>query len=62
MEGEGVVGQQPRILPGKVHEYNSVCILESFEGAMEGTYLMRRESGAEFPITIPKFILRAAAN
>jgi ApaG protein len=62
VEGEGVVGKQPRILPGRVHEYNSFCVLESFEGAMEGTYLMRRDNGEEFRIAIPRFNLRAAAN
>jgi ApaG protein len=62
VEGEGVVGRQPIIAPGKVHEYNSFCILESFEGFMEGTYLMMRPNGEKFSITIPKFLLRAMAN
>src|ERR1700741_2883470 len=31
VEGEGVVGKQPVIPPGKTHEYNSFCILDSFE-------------------------------
>ncbi|HCV41908.1 MAG TPA: Co2+/Mg2+ efflux protein ApaG [Bacteroidetes bacterium] len=62
VEGEGVVGKQPVISPGESHDYNSFCILETFEGSMEGTYLMRRENGDEFRVTIPRFILRAAAN
>lgn len=62
VEGEGVVGKQPLILPGEAHSYNSFSILETFEGAMEGTYLMRRENGEEFKVTIPRFVLRAAAN
>lgn len=62
VEGEGVVGKQPLILPGKAHIYNSFSILETFEGAMEGTYLMQRENGEEFRIVIPRFVLRAAAN
>lgn len=62
VEGEGVVGKQPTILPGKSHEYNSFCILETFEGTMEGTYLFRRDNGEYFRATIPRFTLRAAAN
>jgi ApaG protein len=62
VEGEGVVGKQPVIRPGEAHEYNSYCILETLEGSMEGTYLMQREHGESFRVTIPKFTLRAAAN
>ncbi|HTY37642.1 MAG TPA: Co2+/Mg2+ efflux protein ApaG [Bacteroidota bacterium] len=62
VEGEGVVGKQPTIRPGDFHEYNSYCILETLEGSMEGTYLMQRESGELFRVTIPKFTLRALSN
>ena len=62
VEGEGVVGKQPVIPPGEFHEYNSFCVLDSFEGTMEGTYLMHRANGEYFRATIPKFVLRAAAN
>ncbi len=62
VEGEGVVGQQPTIQPGKTHEYNSYCILETFEGTMEGTYLFQRANGEYFRATIPRFTLRAYAN
>ncbi len=62
VDGEGVVGKQPRLAPGEVHEYNSYCVLETFEGSMEGTYLMRRSNGETFRVTIPRFVLRAAAN
>ena len=62
VEGEGVVGKTPVIAPGDSHEYNSFCIIETFEGTMEGTYLMERELGSRFKVNIPKFDLRAAAN
>jgi ApaG protein len=62
VEGEGVVGKQPVIGPGESHEYNSYCILETFEGSMEGTYQMRQEDGDLFEIAIPRFPLRAASN
>ncbi|MHB1049199.1 MAG: Co2+/Mg2+ efflux protein ApaG [Bacteroidota bacterium] len=62
VEGEGVIGKQPVIAPGHFHEYNSFCILESMEGFMEGTYLMKRSDGTSFKINIPRFFLRAMAN
>lgn len=62
VEGEGVVGQQPVIEPGEGHEYSSYSVIETFEGTMEGTYLMERTSGEQFTILIPRFALRAAAN
>ncbi|MDH3252680.1 MAG: Co2+/Mg2+ efflux protein ApaG [Ignavibacteria bacterium] len=62
VEGEGVVGKQPSIGPGDTHRYNSFCVLDTFEGYMEGTYLMQRPNGDQFSIDIPRFTLRAAAN
>jgi len=62
VEGEGVIGKQPFITPGRKYEYNSFCILESMEGFMEGTYMMKRLSDEIFKINIPRFVLRAMAN
>jgi len=62
VEGEGVVGKQPVIAPGDAHEYSSFCILETFEGSMEGSYQMARSNGERFNVLIPRFNLRAAAN
>ncbi len=62
VEGEGVVGQQPVVHPNKGHEYNSYCVLDTFEGTMEGTYLMRRPNGELFYVVVPRFTLRAQAN
>lgn len=62
VEGEGVVGQTPVIEPGGFHEYNSFCIIETFAGSMEGTYLMERGHGSRLKVVIPRFDLRAAAN
>ena len=62
VEGDGVVGLQPIIGPGRAHEYNSFCVLETFEGSMEGTYLMERDDGERFRVNIPRFNLRAASN
>ena len=62
VEGEGVIGKQPVIAPGRSHDYNSFCILESMEGFMEGTYLMKHSNDETFKINIPRFVLRAMAN
>ena len=62
VEGEGVIGRQPIIQPGGIHEYSSFCVLETFEGSMEGTYLMERTDGDRFKAAIPRFSLKAAAN
>jgi ApaG protein len=62
VEGEGVVGNTPVIPPGGSHEYNSFCVLETFEGSMEGTYQFERENGDLFRAVIPRFVLRANAN
>jgi ApaG protein len=57
VEGEGVVGEQPLIGPGKVHEYQSYCILKSPTGHMEGTYRFVRVDGTTFEADIPRFYL-----
>jgi ApaG protein len=58
VEGEGVVGEQPLIRPGGVHEYQSFCVLQGPQGAMEGWYQFRRPDGTTFHAAIPRFLLR----
>ena len=57
--GEGVVGVQPVISPGQVHEYQSFCVLKSGEGYMEGHYHFLRADGTSFDAAIPRFTLSA---
>jgi len=59
VQGEGVVGQQPDIQPGGVHEYQSFVVLKSPEGAMEGSYDFVRPDGSRFQAEIPRFVLDA---
>jgi len=59
VEGEGVVGQQPHLLVGDVHEYSSSCVITSPTGWMEGTYRFVRDDGSSFLADIPRFILDA---
>ena len=57
VEGEGVVGEQPRILPGKFHRYSSGAVLETPVGTMEGSYGMVDSEGTAFDAPIPVFRL-----
>lgn len=58
VEGEGVVGEQPIILPGGKHQYMSWCHLNTEIGRMRGTYLMERQLDNErFRVRIPDFQL-----
>jgi ApaG protein len=59
VRGEGVVGQQPRIMPGESHEYSSYCPLPTMWGTMEGRYQMRRDDGTTFDATVARFYLVA---
>jgi len=57
--GDGVVGKQPTIAPGKRFEYSSGCVLETEVGTMEGHYDMVAEDGHPFTAQIAKFVLSA---
>lgn len=58
VEGQGIVGQQPILEPGQVHEYVSGCNLKTELGSMKGNYEMRRVlDNTNFFVKIPMFIL-----
>lgn len=60
IEGTGIVGVQPEILPGRVFEYDSACDLSSTLGSMSGIYEVsphRRGAAPCFDVTIPTFQL-----
>ena len=61
VDGEGVVGEQPRLLPGQSHDYVSGCPLGTPVGSMEGHYTMIRDDGSRFDVAIPFFPLAASA-
>lgn len=62
VEGEGVVGEQPVLLPGASHDYVSGCPLSTPHGSMEGHYTFRREDDRQFKALIPFFPLAAPAT
>ena len=59
VEGEGVVGEQPHLSPGAVHEYSSFCVLTTPNGWMEGSYHFVRDDGSSIEAVIQRFTLRA---
>ncbi len=56
VQGEGVVGQQPIILPGKSFQYVSGCNLRTEMGKMFGKYVVENsDTKEEFFVNIPPF-------
>jgi ApaG protein len=56
VEGEGVVGVQPVILPGETYRYVSGCNLKTEMGRMVGTYVMENlDTREQFTVQIPSF-------
>ena len=55
--GEGVIGQQPLLAPGAVHEYTSFCTLNTPVGSMQGKYQMTTPTGETFDAVIAPFTL-----
>ncbi len=57
VKGQGVVGAQPRLLPGESFEYTSGSVLATPVGTMRGAYHMVAEDGTRFDASIPEFTL-----
>ncbi len=56
VEGEGVIGVQPSLLPGETYQYVSGCNLRTEMGKMYGTYQMENlHSKQMFDVSIPSF-------
>lgn len=56
--GDGVVGEQPVLAPGKSFTYTSACPLRTPSGSMRGFFEMADSSGNLFKVAIPLFFLR----
>ena len=58
VDGDGVVGQTPIIVPGEKYIYSSGCMLKGTLGAMNGYYAMANFSNNTiFKVQIPTFKL-----
>ena len=55
--GDGVVGEQPTLEPGKSFEYTSGTPLHTSSGLMHGSYFMKNNDGIDFEVKIPAFSL-----
>ncbi|MGD9842656.1 MAG: Co2+/Mg2+ efflux protein ApaG [Steroidobacteraceae bacterium] len=57
VRGEGVVGEQPHLQPGQGFRYSSGTVIETPVGAMQGSYQMLADDGAQFDAEIFPFRL-----
>jgi ApaG protein len=57
ISGEGVVGEQPTILPSESYQYTSCVHLRHPSGIMKGKYQMQKSDGKTFDVDIPAFSL-----
>ncbi|MCB9263158.1 MAG: Co2+/Mg2+ efflux protein ApaG [Flavobacteriales bacterium] len=58
VNGEGVVGEKPIILPNESYEYESWCHLQTDMGSMKGHYeALLLDTQEEVKIEIPEFLL-----
>jgi ApaG protein len=57
VKGEGVIGEQPTLLPGEVYRYTSGTSITEPMGMMWGTYTFQSENGEFLYVEIPKFDL-----
>lgn len=63
VEGEGVIGIQPVLLPGETYQYISACNLNTEMGKMHGHYQMINENTKQsFSVQIPAFELIAPSK
>ena len=57
VSGEGVVGEQPHLLPGESFRYTSAAMIETPVGVMRGEYQWVSDEGESFEAEIPAFTL-----
>ncbi|KKA45080.1 MULTISPECIES: Co2+/Mg2+ efflux protein ApaG [Salinivibrio] len=57
IEGEGVVGEQPKIAAGEKYTYTSGTIIETPVGVMQGFYTMQGQDDQSFKVDIAPFRL-----
>jgi len=57
VRGDGVVGEQPRLVPGEDFQYTSAALIETPVGTMGGSYQMMADDGVSFDAEIPLFRL-----
>ncbi len=58
VEGDGVVGQTPRLEPGQNFSYNSYHVISS-DSVAEGAFIGLTEEGQPVVVRIPKFTMQS---
>ena len=61
VQGEGVVGEQPKLEAGEMFRYSSYAVIETPIGSMHGYYEFQDEGGSRFFVPIPAFSLSQIA-
>jgi Uncharacterized protein affecting Mg2+/Co2+ transport len=62
LEGDAELAGHPVIAPGETYVHDGSCTITSFDGTVEGNYLVQRGDGEQFRVPLPSFHLQAAAN
>ncbi len=62
LEGDAELQGHPVIAPGEEHVHDGSCTITSFNGTVEGNYLVQRADGEQFRVPVPSFHLHAASN
>jgi len=62
LEGDTDLSGHPVVCPGDTHVHDGSCTLTSFNGLVEGNYLVQQDDGEQFRVSVPSFHLHAAAN
>jgi ApaG protein len=57
VRGDGVVGEQPHLVPGQSFRYTSAAMIETPLGTMRGEYQMISDDGEHFDAEISPFVL-----
>ncbi|MBU1308168.1 MAG: Co2+/Mg2+ efflux protein ApaG [Gammaproteobacteria bacterium] len=57
VDGDGVIGEQPKLAPGSSYQYTSGAVLETPVGTMQGHYEMVTKQQEQFNAAIPLFRL-----
>ena len=57
VRGDGVVGEQPHLVPGQSFRYTSAAMIETPLGTMRGEYQMLTDDGQHFDAEIAPFVL-----
>lgn len=57
VKGDGVIGEQPVLEPGQQFEYTSGTLLKTSVGTMHGHYTWETDTGLEFEVDVPQFVL-----